>query len=133
MILDTNICQTPDTTWFEHWLTCIMTSAITMPSMWYPSLDMTPMMILYNMKNSPYSSWMSMMAMDSIRHSNLFIISNSLSHGYLNSISTLFHIPSTCHKTNINNHIHEQIVLVLEIKHHFIQVTLRKKNLLLKM
>jgi hypothetical protein len=79
-------------------LTCIVTSATTMPSMWYPSLDMTPMMILYNMKNSPYSSWMSMMAMDSIRHSNLFIISNSLSHGYFNSISTLIHIPNTCQK-----------------------------------
>lgn len=61
--------------------TCIMSSTTTMPPMCKPSLDMTPMMVLYDMKNSPYPSWMSMMTIDSIRHCQLFI-PNSLSHDY---------------------------------------------------
>lgn len=53
-------------------------SFTTMPPVCKPSLDLTPMMVPYNVKHSPYSSWMSVMAI-SIRQCTFFL-ANSLPH-----------------------------------------------------
>ena len=89
---DNIVRKNPQNSWFEltRYIGCSIYvnrtkgtltsigSFATMPPACKPSLDLTPMMVPYNVKHSPYSSWMSVMAI-SIRQCTFFL-ANSLPH-----------------------------------------------------
>lgn len=71
---------------------CMLTckgSSTTMPPLCEPSLDMTPMMVLYDMKNSPNSSWMSMMTIVSIAHC-ILLLPELLPHSLFDQVTPVY-------------------------------------------
>jgi hypothetical protein len=124
MILDTNICQTPDTDmiWtsdlLASWLPplqCLLCDILllTWRQWWY--------FIIWRIPHTlPGWVWWQWIPLDTPT-SLLFLIRFPMATliQYQHWFIYLIHVK----KTNINNHIHEQVVLVLAINHHFIQVT----------